>query len=216
MGTTFLEREAAAILALGNYRVILCNAIGALLPDTDPAEILAAEVVPTEDGYASVAYLPASGAYNSVSLKWEWADVSVGFTEAIAGSGYQFTDVVLWQGRGAVSSKPIASIDAIADTITCTAHGLIDGDFSFVASEGVLPDGLTIQRYYTEVIDTNTVKLHTTETLDSPVDLIDEGIGALRLVHANGAFVDSQNFGLTTVNPGGTQSFIIRWKRRYG
>lgn len=214
MGTTFLEKEATTILALGSFRAILCDLGGTVYPDTNPALILAAEAIQMTGGYGSQAYAPTTGSYNATTRKWDIETVSVVFEEAIAGSGYQFTDVILWQGRGAISNKPCTVNDS-TDRVSCTAHGLIAGDFAFVAATGTLPGGLTTQRYYVEVIDANTVKLHTTITLDSLVDITDTGFGDLRLIHANGYFVRGQNFGLTTIAPGGSASFTVPWKFSY-
>ena len=214
MTTTFLEKQADATRSLGNYRLILVNLSSSPLPDTNPALILAGEMIQSSGGYDSQAMAIGAGSYNASSQKWEFPMLTGTFEEAPSGAGYQFTDAILWQGRGAISNKPIASIDTSADTISCNSHGLVSGDLAFVASTGTLPGGLSIQRYFAEVLDVNTVKLHTTEALNTPIDMTDSGVGTLRLIHANGCFVKAQSFGTTTINPGSSQSIALNWKIR--
>lgn len=211
---TFLQYQAETILALGDYRVILCDLGGAIYPDTDPADILAAECIQVAGGYNSQPYAPTTGTYNSGTQQWEIDTVTAVFEEAIGGTGYQFTDVILWQGRGATSNKP-CTVNTSADTVICTGHGLTNGDRAFVASAGSLPGGLTQQRYYAQVIDADTVKLHTTDALSSAVNITSTGSGDLRLIHANGYFARGQNFGVNTIAPGGSASFIVPWKFSY-
>lgn len=211
----FPETAAKTVLALGNFRVILCNLAEAPLLHTDPAIILNGEMVQQTGGYASVAYAPINGSYNPTTQKWNFEGVNTNFSEPANAAGYQFTDAVLWQGRGAISNKPIQSIDTLNDTISCNMHGLVSNDLAFVGSTGSVPGGLDLQRYWVEMIDTNTVRLHTNEALTAPVDITDEGSGTLRLIHANGAIVNSQNFGLNTVNPGSSQSFVVNWNQAY-
>ncbi|MBD3882188.1 hypothetical protein IFO70_10495 [Phormidium tenue FACHB-886] len=212
---TFPETAAKTVLALGNFRIILCNLAEPPKLHTEPALILNGEMTQAIDGYASVAFAPINGSYSEATQKWSFEPVNAVFSEPAAGTGYQFTDAVLWQGRGAISNKPIQSIDTANNTISCNMHGLVSGDYAFVGSTGSLPTGLATQRYWVQVLDTNTVRLHTNQALSAPVDLTGEGFGSLRLIHANGAIVDSQNFGLNTINPGASQSFVIGWKQSY-
>lgn len=175
--------------ALPNFRVILLNATGSIASGTDAATILNWEAIQRTGGYQSFAFpAPASGSaiWNGTDSRAELLPITATFTEAAGQPGYTATHAALWQGRGAISNRPIGSINPSNNQITCPTHGLINGDRAFVRSDGTLPGGLAIQRYWVEAIDGNTVILHTNSGLSAPADITTTGAGQLYLQHANG------------------------------
>jgi len=208
-GRNYLKRWAEAQLTETNLRVILLNAT-AIANDDDEAVILNQEVL-QGDGYVSQPYnyLVNSTTFNSTINKIVAPDSTATFTADLSGDGYQITHVALWQGRGAVSQKPIVAIDASANQIVCTAHGLVDGDRAFVRGAGTLPGGLTVQRYFVNSLSADVIELHTTAALNTPVDILNEGVGSFFLVYANGQMVDFWIYPLITLSPASEQSFTV-------
>lgn len=200
-------------LALGNFRVLLINALAAIDNATDPAAILQYECIQTSGGYAPQAYTYTqnSSTYNA-DTNWQQApDVFAQFTESGAGSGYAHTHALLWQGRGATANKLITSVNASTDQIACANHGLINGDRAFVRSTGTLPGGLAIQRYYVKAVDLDLFELYTNEALTSKVNITSAGAGTLYLQYANGVPFALQSI-TGTINPGTTKTIIASYQ----
>lgn len=200
-------------LALGNFRVILVNALSAIDNSSDPAAILQYECIQTAGGYQPQAYTYTQGSsiYNS-DTNWQQApDVFAQFTESVSGAGYVHTHAVLWQGRGATANKLITSVNASTDQIACASHGLINGDLVFVRSTGTLPGGLSIQRYYAKAVDLDLFELYTNEVLTSKVNITSAGAGTLYLQYANGVPFALQSI-TGTINPGTTKTIIASYQ----
>lgn len=208
-GRNYLTRWAEDRLTEANIRIILLNAT-TIANDTDEAVLLDQEVL-QDNGYASQSYVYSanSATFNSTINKIVAPDSTATFVADVDGDGYQVTNVVAWQGRGATSSKPIVAVDATTDQIVCTGHGLVDGDRAFVHSEGTLPGGLTIQRYWVNALSVDTIELHTNSALTAPANILNAGAGDLWLVHANGQMIDYWTYPLITLSPGSEQSFTV-------
>lgn len=218
----FLQIEAQSFLDRGDYQVI-ASAIGTLADDA--AALIAGEPIQVTGGYVPQAvYTGATsqwlGAYDSANDRWALTQVALSFTLASGGAPYQFNCLSLWQGRGTTTAnKPIThvniSTDTLANTIVCAGHGLASADRVVIATTGVLPGGLSIQRYYAEVVDANTIRLHTTSALNAAVPITDTGSGSHRLCYANGRHVFPQTIGLTTIQAGQTKYFTLDFTREY-
>jgi hypothetical protein len=208
-GRNFLKQRVESDLALPNMRVILSIAT-AIADDDDEADILNQEVL-QEGGYASqpYSYTANTAVWNSTINKLVAPDSTATFTADVAGDGFQITQVILWQGRGEISNKLITAVDAGANQIICTAHGLVDGDRAFVKAIGTLPGGLAVQRYWVKRLDNDTIELHSTSALNAAVNILNSGVGEMWLVHANGQMVDKWTYPLITMPPGSEQSFNI-------
>jgi hypothetical protein len=214
MSQAFLKQRADAELALPHYRVILINATTGLDSSTSAADILSQEAIQTTGGYQSFAYTYAAGSssYNSTLQREVAPDVIASFTEAADGTGYDFTHVGLWQGRGARSNRPITSVNATSNRVICAAHGVTTGSLGFVRSTGTLPGGLAIQRYYLKAIDGDTLEFYTDSALTNQVDITSSGSGSLYLVYADGELVSSSPFGLVHVAPAQSVSFVVSYR----
>lgn len=199
-------------LAPGNNRVILSNATsGSITDTTDLAVIIAAEPIQTVGGYApqTFTYTAGTSTYNAGTSRQETPAVTATFQEAVGGAGFQFTYGVLLQGRGATANKTISAVDTSTDRVTCTAHGMVNGDRGFVTSTGSVPGGLSTQRYYMKNIDANTLEFYTDAALTNKVDITSAGSGTLTLRYANGVFVKAESYTQTTIAAGQSQSLVV-------
>jgi hypothetical protein len=211
-GREFRRQRAEATYNLPNKRVILLDAVS-IAEDDNAAVILNQEVLQAQ-GYQSQEYIytPNTATFNITSQKLIAPDVTVSFISDISGLGYQATHAVLWVGRGAMSQKAIAVVNASSNQIICTNHGLIDGDRAFVRAVGTLPGGLTTQRYWAKKLDNDVVEFHANPSLTSPIDILSAGTGDMYLVHANGEMAQAQEYPLIVMTPGATKSFTVSWR----
>jgi hypothetical protein len=91
-------------------------------------------------------------------------DVNGRVTAASAGSAPASTSAAMavFDPSGALTSINTVSSDATADTVTITAHGWSDGQLIWFTGAGI--GGTTAYvPYYVDVVDADTVKLHTTK-----------------------------------------------------
>jgi hypothetical protein len=213
MSTAFLKVRADLELALPNYRVILINATSGLDENDDAAVLLNQEVLQSSGGYASQAYTYTAGSstYDSTLGREVAPSVTVSFTEAVSGSGYDFTHVALWQGRGSNSNKLITFIDPSTDRVTCPAHGVVTGNLGFVRSTGA-DIGLATQRYYLSAVDADTLEFYEDSSLTTKADITSTGSGSQYLVYADGRLVKASSYGLVHVSAGQTSSFVVSYR----
>lgn len=202
-------------LALGNYRVLLINALSSFNTTTDLAQILQYECLQTVGGYApqSFTYTPNTSTFDTGTGYQTTPDLTVNFSESISGDGYAHTHVLLWQGRGARANQLVDSINTSTYQITATAHLLIDGDQAFITSTGTLPDGLAIQRYYVKAVDLDTIEFYTDADLTNQVSISDSGTGTLYLRYATG-YLDKYDTLTGTIEAGQTKPVIVTYERQ--
>lgn len=116
--------------------------------------------------------------------------------------------------RGIITSKPvhkpIIAVNTGTDALTITAHGYASQDAVQVFSRGgdlpaatpVLSESTT---YYTQIVDSNNVKLHTNKALTALVNLTGAGTGALYIYK-------TENLGFNDPEQGAPVFFPdLRW-----
>lgn len=202
--------QIEAILGQGGFRVILIDSPSSVSRNTPIEDIYRYEIIQEAGGYAPQSYpwVAGSATDNVANNRWEFATATATFTEALANAGYSYTYILLIRGRLGAANKPIVSVDIGTDRITCTGHGLVSGDRVVIRSTGSLPGGVTSQRYWANVIDSNNFELHTNETLTALVNMSSTGVGTLYLQYANGViyFMEPLN---GTINPGASRTFQV-------
>lgn len=211
-----MHRESLPVLvdrtlSLGDFRVLLTDAIGGVSDTTSLAEILDGEPFQAVGEYnpQNFTYTAGTSTYDATSGYQKAPDVTVEFSSASV--GFSHTHVLLWQGRGTTANKQISSIDTSTDVITVTAHGLLNGDRAFIRSTGSLPGGALVQRYYVKATGLDTLELYTDSALTTKVNLTSTGSGTLYLQYATGNLFDyTSNPG--SVNAGQTKSFIVSYQ----
>lgn len=214
-GSAYLSQETTLVLNQGSFTVILSNASS--ITYDDDIDILIDEPSQSGTGYAPVSIysnVSASlGSYDTVNSRWALTSTNAGFS--CSGTSYTYQWVIVWQGRGTTANKQISSIDTSTDRLTVTSHGLTSGDRAFISTAGSLPSGYTQAKNWVEVIDSNTIKLHTNSGLSAPVNFTDSGSGTQVLRYANGNFVRAENVGSTTLNSGQSKTYTIQGIRKY-
>lgn len=82
------------------------------------------------------------------------------------GSGYNLWENVKADTSITSKSATTFTVDTATNIVTATAHGLSNGDVVTVSSTGTLPSGLQANtKYFVEVIDANSIYLHSTAQL---------------------------------------------------
>lgn len=210
-----LGRKVDVDLAIGNVSVLLINALSSFSETTDFAQILQYECLQTVGGYApqTFTYTAGTSTYNSSTGYQTTPDLTVNFTEPLAGAGYDHTHILLWQGRDARANQVVDGIDTSTNQITVNGHLCVDGDRAFLTSSGTLPGGLTVQRYYVKAVDLDTVEFYTDEDLTTIVDITSSGTGTLTFRYATGYLYEYSTLN-GTIEAGQTKPVIATYERQ--
>lgn len=202
-------------MTMTNYSIILINSGETLSVTTDEAAILQYEPLQVTGGYQpwALTYTAGTSFFDNVRGYQRTPTFNPVFSEESGGLGYSFTHMFLWQGRSPTqANRAVTSVNSSTNEITVTSHGLSNGDRAFITSTGTRPGGLTIQRYWVEVVSASVIKFHTASTLDAVVDITTAGTGTLTLRYANGVpvYYDALN---GTVNAGAPRTFQFFYER---
>lgn len=215
MHQTFLPVSIDAIMALGNYRAILCNAPSGINNSSTLAQVLATEVVPTTGGYQSQPFIYAPGTSEAVAGGYRSTpSQAVTFVESTTGFGYSYTHVALIQGRGAISSRQIASINVANSQFTAPGHGLGFAAPVVLATSGQLPNGAQTVIYYALPINLDVFELYTNPAVTTKLVIGDAGTGTSRLVYAANAAVAEVQTNGGEVQPGQSVAVLALFQLR--
>ena len=198
----------AALSSVG-ARAIVCDATA--WGTTPSLEQIIASEIAQENGYngrADVA--PAlAAAFNATTSRGERAYQDFALTAS--GGNLTYSGYAILNG-GDTESNKVATATAASNQISCTGHGLANGDRVMVTADAgaTQPTGLdALTRFYASVIDANTIELFEDDTLTTQATFTSDGSGTLRLRYANAAACGLQkNLGSTiTLPPGQTHNF---------
>ena len=191
------------------FRLILCKD-AAWDAGATMAQIIASEVAQT-NGYSAPALTGGSEAYDSVQARSELAYPALSFTAA--GGAIEYDDAVVLADAPSTRSRTIDAVDAAADRLTVSGHGLANDDKVMITADtgATLPTGLSgTAIYYAKAIDANLIELYQEEALTTKVTWPDTGSGSLRLRYANGSPVLYRRFDSTqAIADGATTPFEI-------
>ena len=159
--------------------------------------VIAAEL-DADNGYARQDASPGgNAAWDDVN---KWAEIELLAAQFTTSSGTETVSGFAAVFNGSANApKIIGSFNAGTNVITCTGHGLTDGDRIQITADtgGSLDTGFTATtRYYANAIDANTFEAHTNVGLSAIVDIQGDGSGTHRLRYSNG-----DGMYVTTINP---------------
>lgn len=214
MHQDFLPLAIDTLMALGQYRTILCNAPSGLNNTSPVAQVLATEVVPTSAGYQSQPFLYTPGTSEVVAGGYRSTPSQAAtFVEAVTGFGYTYTHAALVQGRGAISSRPITEINPANSRFTVPGHGFGFASPVVLASSGQLPNGAQTVIYYALPIDVNIFELYTNANATTKLIITDAGTGTPRICNANCRITEVQTNG-GEVQPGQSVAVLTLFQLR--
>lgn len=205
------ERELSA----GSFTIILLNnPTGFDDDEMDMAKWLQYEPLQQSGGYQPQAWSYTPGSYVVNSGNIESPEGAIQFLAA--GTGYAYTHIAQWQGRGTTSSKTVSAIDTSTNRLTVTGHGLSAGDRAFITSTGTRPaissGEVPIQNYWVNPIDSNTIVLCSNSGLTTVVDFVSAGSGTVSLRYSNGSIWNYETAS-GTVNPGSPKNFTNVYRK---
>lgn len=153
--------------------------------------IFASELLPI-NGYGRISQDIASnaGIYNPTTLELSLPQVIATFTAS--GGPLQWRSAFVLLGGSPTASRNFqpSDVNPALDQITIAIHEFVNGDvlmFSPDPAGGILPAGISdTVRYYVEVVDANTILLHSIASLTALVDIGNTGSGTMTARHASG------------------------------
>lgn len=195
-----------------SWRFVVTNGL-TMTRTMSKAEIISAELLNT-NGYQRRPYVTGSGGsagtWDAAQLRYEANTVSQSVTVT---ASEQWSGLVFWADSAADSaarSFTTANVNITTDRITLTAHGISSASEVVVTSTGTRPGGLAANTlYFVQVIDANTISLHSNAALSAIVDITSVGTGTHHLRLAGGRVVGFRNFSVGTIGAGASQPFTI-------
>lgn len=189
------------------YRVVLTNNLP-ITRSMTKAELISAELLPT-NGYSRKVYAPgtggSAGAWDANQMRYENAPVNVSVSVT---NTEQWSAMLLWSNSPAdVTARTVGIVNPTSDRLTIPNHAIASGAELVVTSTGTRPGGTIANTlYYAQIIDTNSIALHSSPALNSLVNITDVGSGTHHVRLAGGRPVLFLNVGTQTIGSGAQQS----------
>lgn len=178
-----LQQKIALLYRAKTARV--CLSSQSLAFDSTAETVFSSELLPI-NGYQRIKSAIADTDPTLVGSSLELPPIKASFTSSGGALTWQSVFVIL--GGSDISAKSFVASDVnpAADTITLTAHGLVNGD-RLMFSGDTLPGGISATvRYYVRAVSANSVSLYADAGLTALLNISSSGSGVMQARYASG------------------------------